>query len=434
MLPSGFPTVGGRSLVSNSVAMHANPIHFTTPPRRHIASLSANVELTGLTAGVSLAHKELSACNVTGRVFNCTSMDGTPRCKSSVSITAVAALSTDVSPRQHRCGPSFTSGIMTESDSPCRSPRVCLTQTPTTRKLFTKPIPYGSLPSSGALLCKVPDGSLANRSSSGICGMSPSFSVTLSEAEEDTTLMSAESVFASASVDQRVPLRSASFAVNETRPPSSPSFTYFPSSHGGVAHESSASASDKANAAGAAPVACFYNAHSVCDGRAPSVKGSSATEHKFFEPLRFDTSGRLFSPLQRFSSVQSSQHANVAVDLESHILDCGIASVDHENLSAACPLSNMWQGRLSAIVKQQQLLHACLVSIARERTERPDSQRSVIATPKCAQQQRRRGSRLQFLMWQLCILLLRLTLRIMERVLAASAGKLRKLLCLPQQR
>ncbi|TPP40088.1 hypothetical protein CGC21_26210 [Leishmania donovani] len=435
MLSCGVSTTGGGSLIRNGAPMHGISIRSATPPRRHNASLSAESELTVLTAGVSLAHEETCTRKVACTVFNRTPADGAPRCKSNSSLTTVAVLSADLSPRQRRCGTSFASSILAECDSPCGSPRVHLTRPFSSRGSFAKPVLCGSVPSTGAPSLKAADGALANRSSSGLHGVSPSLSVTLSEAEEDVTVTSAESVSATASVEPLATPGSIVLAANDARPSSSPSFTYFPSSGGGVPQESSASTSDKANAVGSVPAFRLSSVPGIRDGCGAIVNNNISTEHKFFEPLQLDAAGHLFSPLQRFSSAHTSQRASCVAALEPRAFDFGGAPVEHKDVTIACPLSNVHHGKLCEIVKQQLLLHACLVSIARERDEGEDLQRRGNFTLEKVQlqQQRRRCRCLLSIMWLLWSVFLRLPLRFLKRVLTTSVGELRKILLLTQE-
>ncbi|CAG9582074.1 hypothetical protein LMJF_34_2040 [Leishmania major strain Friedlin] len=415
--------------------MQGSSTCFATPPRRHNASLSAEAELTVLTAGISLAHEEMCTRKVGGTVFNRTPADGAPRYKSNSSLTAVAVLSVDLSPRQRRGGTSFASGILAECDSPCGSPRVHLTRPFSSRGSFAKPVLCGSLPSTGAPSLKAADGALANRSSSGLHGVSPSISVTPSEAEEDVTATSAESVFATASMEPLVTPGSIVLTANDARPSSSPSFTYFPSGGGGVPQESSASTIDKANTVGSATAFRLSSVPGMCDGCGAIKNNNSSIEHKCFEPLQLDASCHLFSPLQRFSSVHTSQRASCVPTLEPCAFNCGGAPVDHKDVTLACPLSSVQHGKLCEIVKQQLLLHACLVSIAREREDGEDLQRRAKSTLEKAQlqQRQRRCTRLLSIMCLLWSVFLRLPLRILKRALTTSAGKLWKLLLLTQE-
>lgn len=368
-------------------------------------------------------------------MVNRTPADGALRCKSNGPLSTVAALSADVSPRQRRCRANFASSILAECDSPCGSPRVHLTRPFSSRSSFVKPVLCGSLPSTGAPSLKAADGALANRSSSGFHGVSPSLSATASEAEEDVTVTSAESVFVTASVEPLATPSSIAFTGNDARPSSSPSFTYFPSNGGGASQEGSSSTSDKANAVGSVPVFRLSSVPGIRDGCGAIVNNNNSTEHKFFEPLQLDAASHLFSPLQRLSSVHSSQRGSCFSTLEPRAFDCGRAPVDHKDGTLACPLANVHQSKLCEIVKQQLLLHACLVSIARERDEGGDLQRRGNSTLEKAQlqQHRRRCSRLLSIIWLLFSVLLRLPLHILKRALTASAGELRKLLLLTQE-
>ncbi|KAG5491623.1 hypothetical protein JIQ42_01529 [Leishmania sp. Namibia] len=432
MLSTEVSTASGQPLRCSGSAMHASSIRFTTPPRRHNPAFSAEAELTVLTAGASLAHEELYPGNTGSRALNCTPADSASGCKSNSSVATAAVVSADVSPRRCRGGPSFASIIFGDVDSPCGSPRVRLTRPCSSFCSFAKPTLCGSLPSSAAPSCKVRDGALVNRSSSGLHGVSPSFSMTTSEAEEDATLASAESVLVPTSVEPVAPLRSIALAANDARPPSSPSFTYFPGGGGGsVLHESAAPSSKKSSTVGAKRSFRFGSVHCTREGCAASLNSNSSTEPKVFEPLRFDASDRLFSPLQRVSAVEGSQRGS-CVSLEPRALDGVAASLGHQGVANASPLLSAQQCKLCEIVKQQQLLHACLVSIARERNEWPDSQRSRELPLLNVQQKHIRGSRLLSIMWLLCTVFLRLPLRIIARVLTVSAEEFRKLLVLPR--
>ncbi|KAG5468243.1 hypothetical protein LSCM1_02221 [Leishmania martiniquensis] len=435
MLSSGVATTGGGSLLCSGTTAHASSIPLETPPRRLHASLSADIELTVLTAGASLAPEDLCTRNAGGRVLNCTPSDGASRCKSNGSIAAAAALSADVSPRQRRGGTSFASSIIADSDSPCGSPRIRHARPFSSFNSFPKPTLCGSSRSSVAPSCKLADGALANRSPSGLHGVSPCFSMTTSEAEEDPALPGAESVFITVPAECGVPLRCIALAANDARPPSSPSFTYFPGcgSGGGALHESASLTSNKASAVGARPSLRFNSVQCIREGWAANASSSSSTESKVFEPLRFDASDHLFSPLQRTPALDNSQHASWVPALEPRALDGVAASAHHHDRPLACPLSYEYQEKLSEIVKRQQLLHACLVSIVRERNEEPgahQSQRPALA--KVPKLRHLRVSRLLSIMWLLCTVFLRLPLHIMSRVLAMSAGELRKVLLQPR--
>lgn len=446
--------------------MQCATIRFATPPRRYASTAQpADAELSVLTAGASLAHEEArpeqpapgSVGNVL-KALTSTPSDPPQRCKSNGSLAALGVWSANISPKrqrpQHRRSGGGVSGGLYgaagDLDSPCGSPRLRLTGALSGRGTLARTQLCGgggsfchvaSAVRRGANACGNSNSSAATTASGNsavaVTGVSPFLSATPSETEDDGAATGGESVLASSTVEPLAGLRSVAPGIGgDARPPSSPSFAYFSGSSHGGRRGGSPFARDR-SLAGSVNLAFspLFGARSVRDAGAGSINSNSSTEHKFFEPLRFDTLGRPFSPPPpppRRSWPLTSQRTSCVPAPEPCALDSAAASAKDKDLDAAqAPLSTS-HGSPGEVVKQQQLLHACLISIARERTEAPNSLRGygsrcsspTAMTPKSGHQ----GSRRLAVLYLLLTVLLRLPLRILAKALSAACWRVTRVL------
>ncbi|KAK7200774.1 hypothetical protein NESM_000135600 [Novymonas esmeraldas] len=408
---------------------HAAAIRFATPPRRCGACIPTDAELTALTAvGVPSSHYEARPRNVGGTALACTPADAPPRCRRNGSFTAVAVWSADVSPRQHRSDRSFTPSAAADADSPCGSPRVRLTGTLSRHSSFAKSTLYNCVRSSispAATGTAAECYSASSRSTSAWHGVSPSLSGTPSEQEEGRTTPSTGSGCMSASAESLLALRRVPSAYHDARPLSSPSFACFSGTGLGGRHHSASSLREKASNPCSPPA--FLPPH-CCGGRDEepvSIVSHGVAEHKFFEPLRLDACVRPFSTPHRHSSLRfSHQRLGGVPALEPRELHCGLRPVDERVLGhPRSSVASTTQIRMHEMVKQQQLLHACLVAIAHERGE---VSTAPPPTPRPVSPSRRSGfgGLLRALVRLLCTVLLSLPRRLLARVLACRTGAL----------
>ncbi|KAG5493937.1 hypothetical protein JKF63_01769 [Porcisia hertigi] len=426
MLPSGVSIAGSQSSTVKGVGIHVNHSRFATPPRRQSFSFSADAEVATLTTSAFSVQEGTCTRTVGDTWLHCSATDGPLPAKPNDRIT------TCLSAPRRPGGTGFTASNITSGDSPCVSPRVRLSRPFSCYGSLTKPIQCSSLPSNGGPFYRAVDGAISNRSCSGLHGVSSCVSAALSEAEEDFTLTSVESVCATGAVEPLVTLRSVASTPKSTQSPISPSFAYFPSTSGGIAHETAVLTSDKANTARTTPPVCFSIASAVRDGCTTSVNTNNWNECRTFEPLRFDASSRLFSSQQQHSGPQSSHRASGFLAREAATLDFGPRSVDRKDLSRASPLPNIYPGTLTNITRQQQALHACLISIAREREVGPDSYRTgSFRSRRGGRQQCHRRRGLLSIVRSLCILLVRVLLSTTARVVTVPAAKVWQLLLYP---
>lgn len=417
---------------SQSATFNGRVSHFATPTRRRSPFTPSDGELAAITGGcaernATFVHHRRSSSNRRPRVgkdcvnaATCTPVQarqlGAPtfarQDRTEASPTCAAAATAAVSPRRRRC----TGPALADVDAPCGSPRVRLAMAPSGRRQGTE----------RPLLCERSCSSALHDSFAEVLAtkaVSPPSCLTRSARTRTTTTTTAATTPSLASTPTEPHTRptfqrsaddvsgcpfartaSESLAVDEgstasrsLRPPSSPSFSFFST----VAEKRNS----RAAAAGSSARSDFQQQHQqqsqghyphmqhvpvvsprsfafrigqspFNDPAAASLSSSAlATEVKVFSPLRFDARAVPSVQSQGLSSMAQSHHSSVPL-LHPHgsITQWHFeeAAAEEEEDRDAVVLADAPAGsppEVRDVVRQQRLLHACLVSVAREKAE-----------------------------------------------------------------
>jgi hypothetical protein len=367
---------------SNSFVVGGRPSsHFATPTRRRSPFTAADAELSAITA--SCADREHGFVGRAGsgggaRYRGCIATNCcTPvQAKEGMADSSVGRLA--VSPRRGVClGATFA-----DMEVFCGSPRVHLALPPSGRRQSTERSHWSEC--SGSLVlydCLVADGQLKGAASPHCAGQRSTTrrKVSTPSAAITPTEHCGESVRSKCpflcTASETLVVEEAGSPHKNVRPPSSPSFSFFSAvaeKHNSrvataVANSGTSDPSQQQQQRSAVSPRSvgLRSRQSPCsDAAAASLSSSAFTnEVKVFSPLRFDTYGVPSAQSQGLSSLSQS-HPSSATLLQPHFFAAQWHSEDDKDLTSAGESTS--QDDVLDSVKQQRLLHACLLSLTHE--------------------------------------------------------------------